>query len=101
MKRSFADSIDCDAPCAKDGEPLFFLNVGTGVDITIKDLADLIANSTKFDGKILWDIEKPDGTPKKQLDIRNLKKLGWKAEISLREGVGKTVDHFKQLANKV
>ena len=72
-----------------------FLNVGTGVDLTIRDLAEAVAEATSFQGEILWDTSKPDGTPKKQLDVSRLAALGWRAHISLREGLKSTVALFR------
>ena len=71
-----------------------FLNVGTGVDLTIQDLAEAVAKATGFKGQIHWDVSKPDGAPKKQLDISRLKTLGWEARISLKEGIKSMVDSF-------
>ena len=87
------------APKDKDNKPLSFINVGTGKDISIKDLVYLIAKIVKFKGSILWDKTKPDGTPKKQLDIKNISKLGWKAEIKLEEGLISTINYYKNLNN--
>ena len=72
-----------------------FLNVGTGVDLTIRDLAEAVAEATSFQGEIHWDTSKPDGTPKKQLDVSRLAALGWRAHISLREGLKSTVALFR------
>jgi GDP-L-fucose synthase len=74
---------------------LQFLNVGTGVDLTIRELAEAVAAATGFTGEIHWDTSKPDGTPKKQLDVRRLATLGWRARISLAEGLSKTVALFR------
>ncbi len=79
------------APCDSRGKPLIYLNVGTGKDISIKELALKIAEFTNFKGRILWDKTKPDGTPKKQLDINAISSLGWKPKISLDEGIRKTI----------
>jgi GDP-L-fucose synthase len=75
-------------------EQLQFLNVGTGVDLTIRELAEAVAAATGFHGDIHWDTSKPDGTPKKQLDVSRLAFLGWRARISLREGLESTVALF-------
>ena len=75
-------------------EEQHFLNVGTGVDLTIRELAEAVAAATGFTGEILWDSSKPDGTPKKQLDVSRLAALGWKARIPLAEGLRSTVDQF-------
>ena len=72
-----------------------FLNVGTGVDLTIRELAEAVAAATGFTGEILWDASKPDGTPKKQLDVSRLAALGWRARIPLVEGLRSTVGLFR------
>ncbi len=72
-----------------------FLNVGTGVDLTIHELAEAVAEATGFRGEIHWDASKPDGTSKKQLDVSRLAALGWRARISLREGLKSTVALFR------
>ena len=69
-----------------------FLNVGTGVDLTIRELAE----ATGFQGEIHWDASKPDGTPKKQLDVSRLAELGWRARIPLADGLGRTVALFRE-----
>ena len=84
------------APKYLDGSPLPFLNVGTGLDISIKELADLVAKYVRYDGEIDWDTSKPDGTLKKQLDIKRLRTLGWKPQISLEEGLKKTINLYQK-----
>jgi GDP-L-fucose synthase len=69
-------------------------NVGTGVDLTIKDLAELIQSIVGHSGEILWDIDKPDGTPRKLMDVSKMELAGWKAKVSLEEGIQKTYDWF-------
>ena len=76
-----------DAPLDESGEPLNWLNVGTGIDLSIKELAEMIANITSFKGDIIWNKEKPDGTFRKLLNVTKLEKLGWKSKISLKEGL--------------
>ena len=71
-----------------------FLNVGTGLDLSIRDLAELVSHFVGFDGEIIWDKSKPDGTPKKQLDVNKLFYLGWSARISLDQGIESTVASF-------
>ncbi len=72
------------------------LNVGTGRDLTIRELAETVAGVVGFDGQIVWDAEKPDGTPRKQLDTSRLTQLGWKPRIGLREGIRRTYrDYLK------
>ncbi len=88
--------IDKDnAPKDSYGAPLYWLNVGTGTDITIKDLAEKIANITKFKGKIIWDKSKPDGTPQKLLDTSNINNLGWNHKINIEEGLKKVIKEFQ------
>lgn len=65
------------------------VNIGVGEDITIKELAELIAGITGFAGRLEWDTSKPDGTPRKWLDISILQSYGWKSGIPLREGIGR------------
>ena len=90
-----------DAPYFKDGKsPLSYLNVGTGKDISIKSLAELIAQIAGFKGKIIWDKTKPDGTPKKLLDISRIRELGWRSKINLKEGIIKTIFSFKDEVQK-
>jgi GDP-L-fucose synthase len=76
-----------------------FINVGSGVDISIKELADIIAEIVGFNGEIIWDTSKPDGTPKKLMDVSKLEKLGWKAQISLRQGIESVYEIFKSEYN--
>ncbi|HAZ11728.1 MAG: GDP-fucose synthetase [Bdellovibrionales bacterium GWA2_49_15] len=71
-----------------------WVNIGTGSDISIKDLANLIADVMGFKGKIVFNPKFPDGTMKKLLDVSKIKALGWSPEISLREGIQRTVDFF-------
>ena len=72
------------------------LNVGTGLDLTIRELAESVAGATDYQGEILWDTSKPDGTPKKQLDVSRLAALGWRARIPLAKGLASTVTLFRQ-----
>jgi GDP-L-fucose synthase len=77
-------------------DDLQHLNVGTGVDLTIKQLAEAVAEATGFQGEILWDTTQPDGTPKKQLDVSRMAALGWRARIPLSEGLRSTVQLFRE-----
>jgi GDP-L-fucose synthase len=81
-------------------EQLQFLNVGTGVDLTIRELAEQVAEATGYEGVIIWDTSKPDGTPKKQLDVSRLAALGWQARIPLAEGLASTVAGFASQGSK-
>jgi GDP-L-fucose synthase len=70
------------------------INVGSGEDISIRDLAELISDVVGFDGEFAWDTTKPDGTPRKLLDITKLRNLGWQPSIPLRDGIAQTYDWF-------
>jgi GDP-L-fucose synthase len=72
-----------------------FINVGTGKDVSIKKLAEIIKEIICYDGNIKWDPSKPDGTPRKLLNISKFRKLGWEHKISLEEGIKKTIDWYK------
>ncbi|MEI7567727.1 MAG: GDP-L-fucose synthase [Opitutaceae bacterium] len=78
----------------KLANPPDLINVGTGTEVTIKELTELVAAATGFAGKITWDATKPDGTPRKLMDGGRLTALGWQARISLREGIAKTYASF-------
>ena len=71
-----------------------FANVGTGIDVTIRELAETVKETTGFTGTIVWDTAKPDGTPRKLLDVSRLRALGWEAKIPLREGVRSAYQWF-------
>lgn len=70
--------------------PPDWINVGTGTDVTIRELTETVKDVVGFGGKIVWDTAKPDGTPRKLLDVSKLGGLGWKARIGLREGIEST-----------
>jgi GDP-L-fucose synthase len=74
-----------------------FVNIGTGMDISIAGLANLICGITGFRGKLNYDTTKPDGTPKKLQDITRLNSLGWKASISLEDGIRQTFEWYREL----
>ena len=71
------------------------LNVGTGEDLPIADLASMISRLSGFSGKIQWDNSKPDGTPRKVLDVTKMKNLGWAPAISLETGIASTIEWFR------
>jgi GDP-L-fucose synthase len=73
------------------------INVGTGVDVTIRELASTIADVVGYTGQVVWDSSKPDGTPRKLLDVSRLRALGWEPRIGLREGIASTYEWY--LAN--
>lgn len=71
------------------------VNVGTGTDVTIKELASLVADAVGYQGDIQWDASKPDGTPRKLLDVSKLSDAGWTASIGLEEGIRETVAWYR------
>ena len=71
------------------------INVGWGEDISIRDLAELICDVIGFDGELAWDTTKPDGTPRKLLDVSKIRALGWKPAVPLRDGIVRTYDWFR------
>jgi GDP-L-fucose synthase len=75
-----------------------WVNVGTGSDVTIRELTELVAEVTGYRGRIEWDATKPDGTPRKLLDVSRMTSLGWKARISLRDGLAATYRSFLEEA---
>ena len=78
----------CDkAPRDDEGNKLAFLNVGTGTDLSISKLAEQVAAAVGYKSSIEWDTSKPDGTPKKQLDVSRLAAMGWHSRIALTEGL--------------
>jgi len=103
-KREFLYVDDLAAACvflmenyeAKDLDGI--INIGTGIDLSILDLAKLIKNIIGFQGEIEWDRSKPDGTPQKLLNVDKIQKLGWKHKINLEEGIKMTYEWF--LENK-
>jgi GDP-L-fucose synthase len=76
------------------------LNIGTGEDLTIKELAELVAELAGFNGDLAWDRSKPDGTPRKVLDVSKAKALGWEPKISLREGIASTIAWYRDATAK-
>ena len=77
-------------------DELQYLNVGTGIDLSIKELAYFVAKAVGYEGNIQWDSSKPDGTPRKQLDVSKLGGMGWRAAIPLDEGLVKTYAAFHE-----
>ena len=72
------------------------INIGSGVDLSIKELATKVARAAGFTGEIIWDSSKPDGTPRKVLDITKISNLGWKPSISLDQGIDQTVHWYQE-----
>lgn len=84
--------------CMRDYDSPEPINVGTGTDVTIKELAQTISNVVGFTGEIMWDKSKPNGTPRKVLDIDRIKSLGWQPKISLKDGIKSTYEWYKDYA---
>jgi GDP-L-fucose synthase len=78
--------------------PDYLYNIGTGEDLTIKELAETIQKITGHQGEIIWDSSKPDGTPRKLMDISKMHALGWKHQVQLEEGIQKTYNWFLENA---
>ena len=92
-RREFLHVDDLADACAfllRLENPPDWVNVGTGTDVTIRELTETVAAVTGFTGRIAWDHTKPDGTPRKLLDVSRLSGLGWRARVALREGVERT-----------
>jgi len=74
----------------------FLFNIGAGIDLTIRELATIVSRAVGFQGEILFDADKPDGTPRKLLDVSKLHNLGWRARISLEEGIRRTYEWYTE-----
>ncbi|HEY6070565.1 MAG TPA: GDP-L-fucose synthase, partial [Chthoniobacterales bacterium] len=96
-RREFLHVDDCASACLhlleKYDSPEV-INVGCGEDVTIRELAELICEIVGFDGDLAWDKTKPDGTPRRLLDVSKLRALGWASTIPLRDGIARTYDWF-------
>jgi GDP-L-fucose synthase len=96
-RREFLHVDDLADACAfliRAENPPDWINVGTGTDLTIRELTELVADVVGYRGRIVWDSSKPDGTPRKLLDVSRLNALGWKPKIALREGLAATYQSF-------
>ena len=99
-KREFLHVNDLAKACMflmKNYDEKLFVNIGTGVDVTIKELAETIKQTVGFEGEIAWDATKPDGTPRKLMNVGLINGMGWKHEIDLKEGIAMVYEDFKQL----
>jgi GDP-L-fucose synthase len=76
------------------------INVGTGKDVSIYELALLIKELTEYQGEIVYNTERPDGTPRKLLDISRITQLGWQPHIELKEGIARTIEAYKAIAEQ-
>ena len=84
-----------DSLLREDTPPL--INIGTGEDVTIRELAEVVARVTGFSGKLIFDSTKPDGTPRKLLDVSRMHALGWRHTVELEDGIRKTLDEFSKV----
>jgi len=101
--REFLHVDDCAAACLflmehYDGEAI--VNIGVGEDLSIADLAELVQQAVGFEGEIVFDTSKPDGAPRKLVDVSRINRLGWKAGIPLQEGVASTYQWFLEYKNR-
>lgn len=102
-RREFLNVDDMAAGCLfmmehYEGET--FINIGCGEDYSIRELAEMVARLTGFDGKIEWDTTKPDGMMKKCMDVTRMKEMGFEPRISLEEGIKHVIEEYKQFKNK-
>jgi GDP-L-fucose synthase len=81
--------------CMKDYDSSDPINVGTGEDVTTKELSNIISKVVGYPGETEWDSSKPNGTPRKVLDIGKIKSLGWEPKISLKDGIESTYEWYK------
>ena len=88
------DPSDPNSPKDISGNPLYWINVGSNYEISIKELAEKISKIVGFTGEILWDTNKPDGTPRKKLDTEKLNNFGWQAKTNLDEGIRLTFENY-------
>jgi GDP-L-fucose synthase len=98
-KREFLhvdDMASAVALCAENYDDERHLNIGSGIDSTIAELAQLVAGAAGFTGEIAWDTSKPDGTPRKVMDVSRVKSLGWSPKISLSDGIAQTIAWYRK-----
>lgn len=90
------DLADACVYLLKNHHDELFVNIGTGTDLTIKALAEMIQEIVGFKGRLEWNTTKPDGTPRKLMDVSRLHGMGWKHKIELRDGIAQVYEAFKQ-----
>ena len=90
------DITSQEAPLDEKQKKLTWLNVGSGKEISIKDLAEKISYLIGYKGKIVWDKDKPDGTPRKLLDTSRIRSLGWEPKVSLENGIKLAIEDFNK-----
>lgn len=95
--REFLHADDLASACLflmENYNELEFVNIGTGSDVTIKELANIVKNVVGFEGDIVWDTTKPDGTPRKLMDVSRLNEFGWKHTIDIEQGIALAYQDF-------
>lgn len=101
-RREFLHADDMAAACLyllENYDGAGQVNIGCGTDVSIRELAELVADAVGFTGETIWDDSKPDGTPQKLLDVSKLARLGWTAQIDLEEGLNRTVSWYRDNAD--
>jgi len=83
-------------PSQLTSHPSRLFNVGVGSDVAIRDLAELVQRIVGFDGEVIWDASKPDGTPRKLMDVSRIRKLGWQSRVGLEEGIRSVYSQYCQ-----
>ena len=87
--------------CMNDYNDPGIINIGTGSDITIKELTEIIAKTVDYRGEIVWDTSKPNGTPRKVMNVDKLKSLGWSPKVGIRQGIYQTYEWFKENYDRI
>lgn len=103
-KREFLHSDDLASACIflmKNHSDSEIVNIGTGEEISIFDLVDMVKNAVGYTGKVVWDSSKPDGTPRKVMDVSKLHQLGWQHKINLKEGIENTCKWYFENKNNL
>ncbi len=90
------DLTNKDSPLDTSNKKLTWLNVGSGKEISIKELAEKISYLIGYKGKIIWDKDKPDGTPRKLLDTTKIRALGWEPKVTLTNGIKLAIEDYKK-----
>ena len=96
--REFLHADDLADACVflmKEYNENFFINIGSGIEVSIKELANIIKKLVEYEGEVVWNTEKPNGTPRKLMDVSKLHQLGWKHTIDLEEGIKKVYSEYK------
>jgi len=99
VRREFLHVDDLAAACLHlletyDGD--LQVNVGTGSDVTLRELSSIVARAVGYGGEVLWDTSMPDGTPRKLLDVSVIESTGWKPTITLEDGIASTVGWYRE-----